>query len=46
MVFTSSTVEVIFHKAKARNKFSFDVRNSPDPGLPENLRTSLFKGST
>ena len=29
-----------------RNRSSFHVRNSPDPGLPENPLTSLFKRST
>ena len=35
MVVTWSTGEVISDRLKARNKSSFHVKNSPDPGLPE-----------
>ena len=46
MVVTSSTGEDMSDKVKSRNKSSFHVRRSPDPGLPENFLTSLFKRST
>ena len=46
MVVTCSTGEVISDRGKAGIMSSSHVRNSPDPGFPENLRISLCKRST